>query len=1273
MKSLPCLATALSLSLWMASTTAAEAPRWILGRAEAPAAQVELAREDAAGLELVVRLNWVEAGETAAGLALRLPGEGLAGAPGDPGLPSLSRLLAAPGDAAADLEILTVESERRAGLALAPQPAPGSDRPGAGPTVQPAPRIPAGQVWPARWAELGESALWQGRRVQPLDIFPLRMETATGELELLRSLTLRVTWRRGQLPAPAPRAGCPQAAELVRGRLLNPDSPWAADPSRESVGELPGRYLVLAPDAAAGGLEEWILWRRQQGYDIRLLLESQIGGQNPTAAQIKTAIQDQFDDAPFDYLLLVGDVDRYPSGPELDYNLNADFIPGGQYSDPEWSGRCNSQYCIVTDHPFAQLEGTDYFADVLVGRFSVDTENDLRKMVHRTVEYDAHPYTGMGSQWFKSALMIYEVTGGMSRRETKLAIRDLLTQELGYTRVDTILNRYWDAPVPPAVVTQRVNAGVSLVNYRGYGFRYQWFGPLFGVDQISDLTNVGRWPLVTSIVCGGGDFASVGDDPSFGEAWLRAGATPSEPTGAVAFIGPSEEDTHTEWNNAIDEGIYEGLAREGLRSVAALMDRGKLELWQVYPNARGWGQTGRNVPFYFHAYNLQGDPGLELRVEAPRSLVVDAPDSLALGAAQVEVQAAAQDGLPVGELRGCLYHAESDAALCARADASGRLVFDARDLPQGLAAGEWTLTLYGPGLLPWQGPLQAGLPASRLDLQSWSLVGEAPGDTLPRPGAILTLRAQLAEGGAAGFAQPRALLLSAPQGGATILGEGIVIPSTQPGQVLEVEEGLGFQLADSLVFGEPVPLELRLDGALLARLELQPALSAFQVQQAESPDSLLAPGHTSTLRVHLQALGLPAGPLEVRLGALHNGVAVLQGEAAPLELAPDSSAWLEGFQVAVDAAALSGSLATFELGVWAQEQPGQPLLALLHFQLPLGAAAITDPLGPDEAGYLAWHSGDEGPQAPVPQWDSIADTGTLHVVYDWLDSWGMNPDGVSLVLDLPFPFQYYGQSYDQATVCTNGWLAFGAQPHIYTGINTPIPAAQGPSAMIAAYWTDLVNSTNGSSAYGHLYSQAVPEQGLFIVEWNHFRTAGSNAYVDVQLILRDPAQWPTATGDGEILLQLHDVTNSNGDNGVTVGLEAPDEQSGLQYAFNNQWAPAAQPLSDGCAILFTPMEDQNALDEAPRPAGLRLGVHPNPFNPTTRLSLELAQPARARWRLCNLLGQTVREADWRALPAGLTQSTLDGAALASGVYLLTVEWQGAAGGGQRTEKLLLLR
>jgi hypothetical protein len=103
------------------------------------------------------------------------------------------------------------------------------------------------------------------------------------------------------------------------------------------------------------------------------------------------------------------------------------------------------------------------------------------------------------------------------------------------------------------------------------------------------------------------------------------------------------------------------------------------------------------------------------------------------------------------------------------------------------------------------------------------------------------------------------------------------------------------------------------------------------------------------------------------------------------------------------------------------------------------------------------------------------------------------------------------------------------------------------------------------------------------------------------------------------------------------------------------------------------MEDQNALGEAPRPAGLRLGVHPNPFNPTTRLSLELAQPARARWRLCNLLGQTVREADWRALPAGLTQSTLDGAALASGVYLLTVEWQGAAGGGQRTEKLLLLR
>lgn len=1249
--------------------------RWVVGNADGPAVEVELLSEDAAGVEVEVRLNWLKTRLGPDGRTFRLDGEGWAGGPGDPALPSLSRLLAAPGDAGAELEILAVDVAGRPGVQPAPQPAAASDRPDTMPVLaEPSAVFHAGQAWPAAWATLGESCLWQGRRVQPLDVFPLRWNPLTDQLDLLRSLRLRLQWRRGEERSPAPRQGCAEVAALLRGRLLNPDSPWLAEAARDAVTELPGRYLVVAPDAAAGGLEEWILWRRQQGYEVRLLLESGLGGQDATAPQIKAAIQEQFDAAPFDYLLLVGDVDRNPSGPEVDYNLMGDFIPGGQYADPGWSGHCNSQYCIVTDHPYALLEGTDYFADVLVGRFSVDTENDLRKMVHRTVEYDAHPFLDLGSQWYQRALMIYEVTGGLSRRETKLAIRDQLMQNLGYTQVDTILNRYWENPISPGVVTQRINSGLGLVNYRGYGFRYQWYGPFFGVDNIATLNNVGRWPLVTSIVCGGGDFASMDNDPSFGEAWLRAGATPSEPTGAVAFIGPSEEDTHTEWNNAIDEGIYQGLAGEGLRCMGALMDRGKLELWRVYPNARNWGTPGFNVPFYLHTYNLQGDPGLQLRTAPPRALLCDAPDTLALGARLLTMNAAAEDGLPLAGLRACLYQDEADLALNARADDAGRLLFDLGDLPDGLPAGRWTLTLYGPDLIPLQRSLEAGAPPSRLDLEAWSLAGEEPEDSLSRPGELLTLIPVLRENGATGFSLPRLLHLATPAGGAEILGEGVSLPATEPGQELVLTEGLAFQLADSLVQGEPVLLDLLLDGELLARLEVLPDLSAFEVLAAEGVTGDLEPGGETELRINLRALGLPAGPLQFGLGALHNSVTVPDGEGDPLELAPDSSAWVEGFRVAVDAAALRGSLATFELGIWGSGE-AHPLLALLHFQLPLGVVAATDPLGPDEAGYLAWSSGDTGPHAPAAEWTSIASTGTEWVVFDWRDAWGENADGVSLALDLPFTFQYYGQGQVRATICTNGWLAFGDQTHIYTGINTPIPAAQGPSAMIAAYWTDLTNSAGGGQAYGHLYYQYRPELGDFVVEWNHFRPAGTNATVDVQLILRDPAIWPTATGDGEILLQLHDVTTSNGDNGVTVGLETPDEESGLQYAFNNQWAPAAQPITDGSALLFSPMADQNGV-AGPARAGspLLLSVHPNPFNPSTRLRLELAEPARVAWSLVNLLGQTVRRQDWQPRAAGLSTTTLDGADLASGVYLLTVEWRGASGrAGQRTEKLLLLR
>jgi hypothetical protein len=75
------------------------------------------------------------------------------------------------------------------------------------------------------------------------------------------------------------------------------------------------------------------------------------------------------------------------------------------------------------------------------------------------------------------------------------------------------------------------------------------------------------------------------------------------------------------------------------------------------------------------------------------------------------------------------------------------------------------------------------------------------------------------------------------------------------------------------------------------------------------------------------------------------------------------------------------------------------------------------------------------------------------------------------------------------------------------------------------------------------------------------------------VVLRDPAHYPTATGDGEIIFIYQQVNNvDQSDNYASVGIESPDKTMGLEISFANFYATTAHTLSDETAILFTPVQ-----------------------------------------------------------------------------------------------------
>ncbi len=226
---------------------------------------------------------------------------------------------------------------------------------------------------------------------------------------------------------------------------------------------------------------------------------------------------------------------------------------------------------------------------------------------------------------------------------------------------------------------------------------------------------------------------------------------------------------------------------------------------------------------------------------------------------------------------------------------------------------------------------------------------------------------------------------------------------------------------------------------------------------------------------------------------------------------------------------------------------------------------LFQPMGPDAYGYMAYDNYDEG--GPAFNWieidPSYGGPGTLI---------NFSQDDETVHLPLPFSFQYYGQTYNEISVCTNGWIAMGATTETDYS-NSHIPDADGPAAMIAPFWEDLSPQQVGQVAY---YYDAV--ENYFIVEFDSVRQyLPSSALETFEVILYDPAHYPTITGDGQILFQYNGITDPSQN---TVGIENHDETIGLELLYNGSYDSHIPTLEAGVAILFTTPTSQPDMSVA---------------------------------------------------------------------------------------------
>jgi hypothetical protein len=1174
---------------------------------------------------------------------LEIENEGSTDEPGKATLPLITRFIAIPPNAVLHADILDNDIRVIEHVKIVPVASDGQDALSSD-WVDNQSWLSADTPYPRQIVTVGHGVRLRNLWLVPVTIAPARYYPQDQRLEISRHLDIRMNLEGGTFRDPS----------IIQGKLVESfDRIYRGIVANYDLLELDqqpirGTYLIICPNdtSVINNLQDLLIWKNREGYRAVLATTAQTGA---TTTSIRDYIRNAYYtwEYPPEFVCLVGDAN-------------------GTIAIPTDA----SQF----DH-FYSLMDNDVLPDLAVGRLSCDNVTTLQTIVNKIMHYEKEPYMAQ-TDWYQRAIMIAgSSSSGISTIYTKRSVRWRLLQH-GYTQVDTMWYTMGGSIV--TAIANAFNHGIGILNHRGYIGMSGWSN-----TNTNNLSNGYMLPIVLVIESGSGTFNS---GTSLSEGFLRAGS-PTTPKGGIASIGVATTSDHTKYNNCFDVGFFAGMFDVGLPHMGEALMYGKTEVRRNYPSGQG--------DSHIYWYNLMGDPGLVVWKQIPLPLTTTYEDTIPLGANAFTIHVVDQNQQPLEDAYACLWQQNGTLYQVGYTNASGNV-----ELNCGAAhLGSFFVTITKEGFIPHLGQTAVVTMAQALGISSAPLDDDSTGsshgngDGNWNPSEQVEIRPILRNLGTQQIQNIQATLQSEDNLISIIQGTGS-FGSILPGDSAQISSAFVVSLDSKTPNGHLCRLMMNLQGTGYSQqlfLDYQAVsyqLQLLKISVSDGGNNFLEPGETVNLLMILQNNGGFSGNgLTAVLRGDPNYVQVIDSIATFGSIAIGSFANNNGdpFSVHAFPTVLPGIKVPFTMLTTSTEGIIDTVFASVRIRVadPHGA-----PLGPDQYGYFCFDNTDTAyGQAPIFSWveiDSlVGGPGTLVPLTDF----GNEQDDSRMVM-LPFTFQYYGDSYDRITVCSNGWLAMGDQSYFQNFRNWIIPSPLGPPAMIAPFWDDLI-LTSGTGG-GKVYYWFDTSNHRFIVEWSRTHTYNGTTET-FEVILYDPISYPTPTGDGEILFQYRQVLNVTGvgsdNNYATVGIENFNQSDGIQYTWMNNYPAEAAALVKGRAIKFTtntgqpvstlqctnnpsfpePLLTQNS--EMAIPDYFLAQNYPNPFNPKTTIRFGLPEPSLAKIVIFNILGQVVAVPVNEYLEAGYHQTTFETTELTSGVYFFSISTPKYTS----TRKMVLLR
>ena len=446
---------------------------------------------------------------------------------------------------------------------------------------------------------------------QAVHVYPVQYNPVTHLLRIYHSIEVAVKTPEAQKPVEV--ATNALWDNIYKKQFLNYHLlEGAAAKSTYSAPAETGDMLIITPTPYIADLQEFIKWKAERG--IRCLVmavDTMTSGPDPDS--IRARISWYYQQYGINYVVLIGDIGDMPP-------VNDNTVGG------------------PSDAAYTYISGNDHYPDLLIGRFSANTWNELVPQLTKSIEYEKNPPAAQG--WYGRAIGIASDEGPGDDNEMDWEhMAGIRTQLLGatYTHVDEAYDGTHDPNIAPldlpgdpnaSAVISAVNTGISLLNYCGHGSSTSMATTNFGNANVAQLNNTGgQWPFMLTVACVTGEFTN---NTSLGERLMRANIA-GQPTGMVAgFMSSINQswdppmEAQDEFNSIITNNNSNQLYAAGAITTASCM-----AMNDAYGSA---GDEMTDTWIFF------GDPSLQLRYDSSEVLTAQHVGSIYSGETTLNVQ-----------------------------------------------------------------------------------------------------------------------------------------------------------------------------------------------------------------------------------------------------------------------------------------------------------------------------------------------------------------------------------------------------------------------------------------------------------------------------------------------------------------------------------------------------------------------------------------------------------------------------------------------------------